>query len=128
MALDISKLDFPDVMDLRTAAIFLQLSGTRVRSLARDEEIPASKNEAGHWQFNKAELEEYKKQPKVRKAGRRGDGKLWQIRIKYKDLEEVKQVLMERWGIEVEPRYNYEKQKEYRAKRQAKEKAEAGKK
>jgi hypothetical protein len=127
MALDISKLDFPDTMDLRTAAIFLQLSGTRVRTLARDGELPASKNEAGHWQFSKAELEEYKAQPKPAR-GRRGDGKLWQIRIKYKDLEQVKKVLMEQFGIEVEPRYNYERQKEYRAKRKAQEKAQAAKK
>lgn len=118
MALDISKLDFPDTMDLRTAAIFLELSGTRVRTLARDGDLPAGKDEAGHWQFDKAELEAYKAQPKTRKGGRRGDGKLWQIRVKYADLEQVKQALAP-FGIELEPRYNYERQKAYRAKKKA---------
>ena len=107
--LDISKLDFPDEMDLRTAAIYLQLSGMRVRTLAREGDIPAEKNDAGHWMFDKADLDEYKAKPKVRRRGRRGDGKLWQIRIKYVDLEQVKQMLMDNFDIEVEPRYSYER-------------------
>ena len=120
--LDISKLNFPELMDLRTAAIYLELSGMRVRTLAREGDIGATKDEAGHWEFAKGDLDAYKAKPRTRKSGQRGDGNLWQIRIKFKDLEGVKKALAP-FGIELQPRYNYEKQKEYRAKQKAKKAA-----
>lgn len=122
--LDLSQIDFPDVMDLRSAALFLGLSEQRVRTLAREEQIPASKTESGAWAFNKSDLETWKSTPRVRKSGGpRGEGKMYKVRVKYADLEKAKAALAE-FGIELQPAYNYAKQAEYRKKRQSRLRAE----
>lgn len=118
--IDLSNVVFPDVMDLRTAAIYLGLSEMRVRTLAREETLPGGKDESGTWQFTKNELDIFKETPRVRKGGGRkqGEGKAWIIKVKYADLEGVKEALAN-FGIELQPRYNYAKQAEYRAKKAA---------
>ena len=126
--IDLSNVVFPDVMDLRTAAIYLGLSEMRVRTLAREEALPGEKDDSGAWQFIKDELDIFKETPRVRKAGggrKQGEGKAWIIKVKYADLEGVKEALAD-FGIELQPRYNYAKQAEYRAKTAA-EAAAAGK-
>jgi hypothetical protein len=129
--IDLSQINFPDQMNLRLAAVYLNLSEQRVRTLLREEKVPgAVKSDSGAWVLTKEGLDEYKETRKTRGGGtRRGDGKLWQIRVKYKDLEDVREALAE-FDIELEPRYNYERQKAYREKRkkeQAAEKAAAAK-
>jgi hypothetical protein len=124
--IDLSKVQFPDQMDLRTASIFLGLSEMRVRALARSEELPGSKDASGAWLFTKAELTTFKNTPRTRKGGGggpRGDGKSWIIKVKFQDLEKVKEALAP-FKIELKPRYDYAKQAAYRAKREAKLAAE----
>jgi hypothetical protein len=107
--IDVSALDFPEVMDLRTAAIYLEVNEMRVRTLARDEELPSFKNEAGHWRFNLEDLQEFKAEMGTKKGGyRRGDRKYWRIQVKHEDLEAVTEALSA-FEIEVEPMYQYEK-------------------
>ena len=122
--IDLGNVVFPDVMDLRTASIYLGLSEMRVRSLARDESLKASKDEGGVWQFAKADLDAFKVTPRTRKASSkpRGDGKAFIIRVPYQALEDVKEALGD-FGIELQPRYNYAKQAEYKAKQAAKKAA-----
>jgi len=121
-ALDLSQIKFPDVMDLRTAALYLGVSEMRVRTLARDDKsgLKATKDEDGKWAFRKADLDAYKSAPRTRKGGGgpRGDGKAWIINVKHADLEKVKNALKP-MGIELSPRYNYEAMKAYRVKRDA---------
>lgn len=115
--IDLSKVQFPDQMDLRTAAIYLGLSEMRVRTLAREESLKAHKDDAGTWVFKRADLDAFKTAPRVRKAGGpRGEGKLWIIRVKHTDFEAVKTFLASK-GIELQPRYDYAKQAEYKAKK-----------
>lgn len=125
--IDLSKVQFPDNMDLRTASIFLGLSEMRVRALARDGSLVGSKDEGGAWVFAKKDLETFKATPRVRKGGGktgpRGDGKSWVIKVKFQDIEKVKEALGE-FGIELTPRYDYAKQAAYRAKRDAAKAAE----
>ena len=118
--IDLSKVVFPDVMDLRTASIYLGLSEMRVRTLARDEALKATKDGDGVWQFAKGDLDTFKVTPRTRKASTkpRGEGKSFIIQIKYQDLEGVKEALAD-FGIELQPRYNYAKQAEYKAKQAA---------
>jgi hypothetical protein len=123
--IDLSQINFPDQMNLRLAAVYLNLSEQRVRTLLREEKVPgAVKSDSGAWVLTKEGLDEYKETRKTRGGGtRRGDGKLWQIRVKYKDLEDVREALAE-FDIELEPRYNYERQKAYREKRKKEQAAE----
>jgi len=120
--LDLSKVKFPDVMDLRTAAIYLGLSEMRVRTLAREGELAGTKTEDGRWAFAKADLDEFKSRPPKPHArggggGRpRGEGKAWIIKVKYADLEAV-QAALAQFGIEMQPRYDYAKMVEYRERR-----------
>lgn len=110
---DISQLDFPDEMSLRSAAIFLEISEMRVRTLAKEEGVPSYKNEAGHWRFSKEDLTEFKATMGTRRGGyRRGDRKYWKIQVKHDDLEEVTAYLQDKFGIEVESAYQYEKKGE----------------
>lgn len=122
-------LNFPDVMNLRLAAVYVNISEQRLRTVAREETVKGTKDENGAWSFTKEDLDAYleKKATQPRAGGQRGDGKLWIIRVKYENLKGVKEAL-EPFGIELQPRYNYEKQKAYREKRKkqlAAEKAEA---
>jgi hypothetical protein len=114
-------------MNLRLASVFLDLSEQRLRTLVRQGTIPgAAKNEEGAWAFTKQGLEQYKAEkatsPRRTGGGPRGEGKAWVIRIKHPNYQAVKDFLAT-LGIELQPRYNYGKQAEYRAKRKAAEKA-----
>jgi hypothetical protein len=130
--LDLSNVKWPEVMDLRTASIFLDLSEMRVRTLAREGGLPASKDDEGSWAFKKSDLTTYKNTPHARKGGGggpRGDGKGWVIKVKFEDLEKVKAALAP-FKIELQPRYNAEKMKASMARSKAKKlaaKAEAAK-
>jgi hypothetical protein len=123
--IDLSQINFPDQMNLRLAAVYLNLSEQRVRTLLRENKIPgAEKSESGAWVLTKAILDEFKQTHRSRGGGgRRGDGKLWQIRVKYENLADVREALG-KFGIELEPRYNYERQKKYREERKKKQAAE----
>lgn len=124
--IDLSNVVFPDVMDLRTASIYLGLSEMRVRALARDESLTATKDEGGAWQFARTDLDAFKVTPRTRKASTkpRGEGKAFIVKVRYQDLEGVKEALAD-FGIELQPRYDYAKQAEYKAKVAAKKAAEA---
>lgn len=109
---DISQIDFPDEMSLRAAAIYLEISEMRVRTLAKDEDLKSFKNEAGHWRFAKEDLAEFKATMGSRRGGyRRGDRKYWRVQVKHEDIESVKEAL-EPFGIELESQYQYEKKDE----------------
>lgn len=117
--IDTSQIKFPDEMDLRTASIFLGISEMRVRTLARQKALPASKDENGKWVFKKSDLQTFKDTPRARGGGGpRGEGKAWIINVKHADLEKVKAALAQ-FSIALQPRYNYAAQKAYRAKRAA---------
>jgi len=125
--LDLSKIVFPDVMDLRTAALYLGVSEMRIRTLARTPAsgLKSGKDENGKWSFKKSDLDAYKSTPRVRKStagGVRGEGKAWIINVKHGDLEKVKAAL-KTFAVELQPRYNYAAMKEYQAKRNAAKKA-----
>ena len=118
---DLSNVKFPDVMDLRSAALFLGVSEMRIRTLAKDPQsgLKAGKDENKKWSFKKSDLEAYKNTPRVRSAGGpRGDGKAWIINVPHAKLEQVKNLLKQQ-GVELQPRYDYEKMKAYRTKRDA---------
>jgi len=123
---DTSAVKWPDVMDLRSAAFFLGLSEMRTRTLAREETLPAHKDEDDNWAFNLKDLQAYQAQPKARKTGGgggpRGDGKGWVIQVKFADLEKVKGLLAP-LGITLLPRYNAEKMKASMARSKAKKAA-----
>jgi hypothetical protein len=123
--IDLSKVSFPDTMDLRTAAIYLGSSEMRIRTLARDGSVNASKSETGQWLFAKADLDTFKATPHVRKSGTRsaGEGKSYIVKIRFADHEPVKAFLGQ-YGIELQPRYDYAKQAAYKTAVAAK-KAEA---
>lgn len=127
--LDLSKVQFPDSMDLRTAAIFLGLSEMRIRSLVRDEKSGLKANKVENsWVFAKKDLEAYRDAPRARKSGggggTRGEGKKWIIDVKHADLEKVKNAL-KTMGIELTPRFDSAKMTAYQAKRKAALKAAA---
>ena len=125
--LDLSNVKWPEVMDLRTASIFLDLSEMRVRTLAREGTLPAIKDDEGSWAFKKADLSTFKSAPHPRKGGGggpRGDGKNWKIKVKFENLEAVKKALAP-FGIELKAQYNAERMKKYMAERKAKKAAEA---
>lgn len=78
LTVDTSKLSFPDLMDLRTAAMFLNVSEMRIRTLARTKVLVATKDpESKKWVFKKTDLEAWKNTPHVRgvSTGPRGEGK-----------------------------------------------------
>lgn len=118
-------LNFPDVMNLRLAAVYVNVSEQRLRTVAREGTVKGAKDDNGAWMFTKADLDEYlqMKATQPRGGGQRGDGKLWIIRVKYENLADVKEALAA-FDIELQPRYNYQKQKEYREKRKKQQAAE----
>jgi hypothetical protein len=121
-------LTFPDKMNLRLASVFIDMSEQRLRTLARENAIPgAAKDEGGNWVFTKEGLAEYNElraSGSTRKVAVRGDGKAFVIRVKPQDLTDVKEFLATK-EIELEPRYNYAKQREYQARRKAEKAAQA---
>jgi hypothetical protein len=120
--LDLSNIKWPDKMDLRTASIFLELSDMRVRTLAREETLPSTKDEEGNWVFALADLKAYKSTPHPRKGGGgggpRGEGKTWKIKVKFEDVEKVKAALAP-FGIVLQPAYDAAKMKEGNIRRKA---------
>lgn len=120
MALDLSKVVFPDPMGLREAALYLQISEMRVRTLAREGTLKGTKDDKNQWQFTKAVLDAYKVAPRVRKAGGKPSaaGKAWVIHVTPANYEKVVAALKP-LGIVLEQRYDYAGQKAYRVKRAA---------
>jgi hypothetical protein len=121
----LAQTQFPDPMDLRIAALYLNVSEARMRTLLREGTVKSDKVD-GKWSIKRADLDTYKndKGTAPRKSGgTRGDGKAWIIHVKFQDLQKVKDALTP-LGIQLEPRYDYAKQKEYQAKRKAAQAAE----
>jgi excisionase family DNA binding protein len=122
------NVEFPDQMDLRLAAIYINVSEGRIRTLLREGTIQATKTDANKWVISKDVLDEYKTRapaPRAGGGGTRGEGKAWVIKVPFAKLQAVKDALAP-LAIELQPRYNYAKQKEYQAKKKA-EKAAAAK-
>lgn len=117
------NIDYPDPMNLRLAALFIDVSEMRIRSLLREGKIKATKDGEGRWLVTKADLNAYSATKGTRKAsGERPEGKAWVVHVKatnYKDVEAA----LAKFGIKLEPRYDYEKQKAYRTQRAIKIKA-----
>ena len=122
-AFALPEIEFPDPMGLRLAALYLDVSEMRIGALVREGRIEATKDERGRWLVTQAALDNYQETKGSRGGGGpRGDGKFWKVRVKYDDLEKVKAALA-KFGCELEPAYNYEKQKEYRKRAAAKKAA-----
>ena len=122
----IANIDFPDPMDLRLAALYLNVGEQRMRNLLREERIKATKDESGRWVVAKADMDSYVETKGASRGGPRGDGKLWVIRVKHENLQGVKDALA-KFEVELQPRYNYAKQREYREKKKAADAAAAKK-
>ncbi len=123
--MDIPKIDYPTEMNLRFASLFLNMSEGRLRALVREEKIVGTKTDDG-WMFKKADLEKYAAQPHPRATGGGKAsiaGKAFVVHVTADKLQKVKDALAS-VGIELEPRYDYAKQRAYQAKRKA-EKAAA---
>lgn len=119
---------FPEVMELRIASVYLDMSETRLRTLLREGRIKATKDEeTGKWQIKKADLDTYNATKGTRtSAGPRkqqGEGKAWLVKVPYAKFQAVKDALAI-LGIELLPRYNYDKQRAYQSKRKAAKAAE----
>lgn len=124
-----TTLNFPDKMPLRLAGVYLDMGEQRLRTLAREGQVPGADNSEGVWIFTKEGLEEFKlnRATSPRKAAVRGDGKAFIVRIPIDKLAAAKDALG-KLGIELQNRYDYAKQKEYQAKRRvAKAAAKAAK-
>jgi len=113
------QIQFPDRMEARLAAVYADISEQRLRILVREGRLKAETVE-GHMTFTKANLDAYlANRGATRKGGGpRADGKSFVIKVKPADLQAVKDALS-KLGIELQPRYNYAKQAEYRKKRLA---------
>ena len=117
-----SSFQFPDVMSLRMAALYIDVSEQRLRILIREGKINATIGEDKAYMVAKADLDAFvatKSAPRgPRKAGTPREGKAWIINVKAADYAAVVAAL-EPFGITLQPRYNYEAQKAYQAKRKA---------
>lgn len=122
------KIEYPDPMNLRLAALYLDVSEMRMRALVREERIKAVKSEEGHWLVSKAAIDAYKATRGVRTAPGKphGDGKAFIVHVKFADHDKVAKAL-EPFGVKLEPRYDYAKQAAYREKRNIAKKAEKAK-
>lgn len=120
-------IQFPNPMSLRLAAVYVDVSEQRLRILVREGKIVATQDERGQWWITRETLDAYvasKKlgAPRTSRSGRTTNGKAWIIKVKAENYDAVVAAL-EPFGIELEPRYNYAKQKAYQAKRRAAKKA-----
>lgn len=107
--LDLSKIQFPDMMGIREAALFLGKSEQYVRTLLRSKQLVGKNDESTdrQWQIRKVDLEAFKtREPKTRGGGQRGEGKAFVIKVKYADLPKVEAALKQ-LGIALQPRYTY---------------------
>jgi hypothetical protein len=121
------KIEFPAQMDLRIASLFVNMSEGRMRALVREGKIVGEKTDAG-WMFNKTDLEKFLVEPRTRAQGTRKAspaGKALVIHVTADKMQAVKDALAN-IGVELEPRYDYTKQRAYQLKRKA-EKAAAKK-
>ena len=115
------EIKYPDTMNLRIAALFLNLSEGRLRALVREGKVVGEQVE-GVWSFKKADLEVYNAAPKVRATPTGGKaakaGKAFIVHIVGNKVQAVKEALAAQ-GVELEQRYDYSKQRAYRTKRNA---------
>ena len=127
MALDISKINFPDQMNIRETALFLGVGEQRIRALVRSGELKSYPVEGSTAKvFHKNELVAFQNAP--RKAGGRKEGvagKAYVIHVTGEKLAAVQNALKAQ-GIELEPRYNYAKMREYQKKSKANKAARNG--
>jgi hypothetical protein len=123
MPLDISKLEFPDPMNIREASLYLSLGEQRVRTLHRENVIPAD-DSTGKLLFSKKDLDAFKAQPRkaggTRKEG--AAGKAYVIHVTADKLAKVQEFLNGQ-AIQLENRYDYSKMRAYQQKRNAAKKA-----
>jgi hypothetical protein len=106
-SIDLSNINFPDVMGIRDSALYAGLSEQYVRTMVRNGTLAATKTEAGEWQITKAALDELKAKPRSRGGGaERANGKAYVINVKVSDLPAVEAALGQ-FGISLKPRYVY---------------------
>jgi hypothetical protein len=124
------KIEYPQQLNIQLAALFLNMSEGRLRSLCRENKVPFTREDGdtGAFIFQLAELQKFAAEPKTRAAGtgtrKEGPaGKAFMIHVTADKLQAVKKALGD-VGIELEPRYDTAKQHAYQAKRKA-EKAAA---
>jgi hypothetical protein len=117
------EFNFPETMNLRLAAVFLDMSAQRIRTLVREGKIEGASKGEGGWAFTKAGLEAYKQTAANTPRAGGARGKSWLVKIPAEKLEAAKAALAE-LGLELAPRYNYAKQREYQAKRKVAKAAE----
>lgn len=111
------NIDYPDPMNLRFAALYADVSEMRIRALLREGKIEATKDADGRWQVTKKALDAYKATKGQRRGGgERPEGKAFIIHVKAVNNPAVTEALA-KFGIKLEPRYDYAKQKAYRAER-----------
>jgi excisionase family DNA binding protein len=122
-------VEFPETMDLRLAAVYANVSESRMRNLLREETIPSVKDDGGKYVIQKSDLAAWVagSTKRTSKTGAvKGEGKPFIIKVPFPKLQAVKEALAG-LGIELQPRYDYAKQKAYQAKRKAEGKAPAKK-
>jgi len=115
------KIEYPDVMDLRIAALFLGMSEGRLRTLVREEKVKGARDEESQkWTFKRTDLEAYLKEPKARAASNKATkaGKAFINHLTIDKLQRAKDALAA-IGVELEQRYDYSKQRAYQQKRKA---------
>jgi hypothetical protein len=119
MPLDISKISFPDTMDIRETSLYLGVGEQRIRALVRSGDLKAD-NSSGKLMFSKRDLDAFKAQPRKTGGARKEGvaGKAFVIHVTADKLQAAQRAL-EGLGIKLEPRYNYAAQKAYQAKRRA---------
>jgi hypothetical protein len=122
MAIDTSKISWPDQMNIREAALFLGLGEQRIRALVRAGDLHPTKVEGSTAnQFAKSELEAFKASDRkaggTRKEG--AAGKAYVIHVTGEKLARV-QAALQAEGITLEPRYNYDKMRAYQKGRREK--------
>lgn len=120
-------INFPEVMSLRLASLYADISEQRLRSLVREGKIKATQSEQGQWMVSKGEIERYNAEKGHGGGGgggaAKGAGKAYIIKVPADKHAEVRAALTA-FGIELLPRYNYEHQKAYQEKRRAAKRAE----
>lgn len=115
-------ITFPEVMPLRLAALYADISEQRLRILVREGKIPGTPDEHNRWTVAKADLDAYLSKARASRPAREPRspreprGKAWVIKVPAADYDAVVDALAT-FGITLEPRYNYAKQREYRERR-----------
>ena len=105
--IDVSKIDFPEVMTVWEAAVMSQSSEMRIRTLIRKGTLAAEAGEKGGYKIKKSDLQALIANPPARGGGGggvRADGKAFVIHVKTAQLTAVTDFLKSQ-GIELELRY-----------------------